>query len=382
MRKRSTRSRLAGAVDLYGFLFKQLLRRIDAETAHHLATTALRVGNVAWIREAMRGRLAPRDPVLRVDALGLSFPSPLGVPAGLDKELTAFEGLGALGFGFVEVGTITAVPQPGNPRPRVWRLLEDRGLLNAMGFPNPGAAKAAERLKRRSGHGVLGVNVGKSKRASLDEAAADYRTTVRQLAPLADFIVLNVSSPNTPGLRELQTVEHLRELLAAVEAELGELGLERPVLIKLAPDLSDGELDAVADFAVANGLSGLVAVNTTISREGLASDPQLLAHPGGVSGAPLNARSLAVLRRLYARVGGEVLLISVGGIETAQDAWERILAGATLVQGYTGFVYGGPLWAKRINDGLAARVRAAGAENLQALVGTQAPAAPTLTRRS
>jgi dihydroorotate dehydrogenase len=369
-------------VDLYGFLFKQLLRRIDAETAHHLATTALRVGNVAWIREAMRGRLAPRDPVLRVDALGLSVPSPLGVPAGLDKELTAFDGLGALGLGFVEVGTITAVPQPGNPRPRVWRLLEDRGLLNAMGFPNPGAAKAAERLGRRSGRGILAVNVGKSKRASLDEAAADYRTTVRQLAPLADFIVLNVSSPNTPGLRELQTVEHLRVLLAAVEAELGELGLERPVLIKLAPDLSDGELDAVADFAVANGLSGLVAVNTTISREGLASDPQLLANPGGVSGAPLNARSLAVLRRLYARVGGEVLLISVGGIETAQDAWERILAGATLVQGYTGFVYGGPLWAKRINDGLAARVRAAGAENLQALVGTQAPGAPTLTRRS
>ncbi len=359
-------------MDPYALLFKHLLRRLDAESAHHLATTALRAGNVGWIRHALRRGLAPRDPVLLTQALGLSLPSPLGVPAGLDKELTAFEGLGALGFGFVEVGTITAVPQEGNPKPRVWRLLEDRGLLNAMGFPNAGAAKAAERLARRSHDGVVAINIGKSKRASLEAAGADYRTTVRQLAPLADFIVLNVSSPNTPGLRDLQTVEHLGELLAAVQAELGELGLSRPVLIKLAPDLSDEDLDALADFAVASGVSGLVAVNTTISRDGLATDPQVLANPGGVSGAPLKARSLDVLRRLYARVGGEVLLVSVGGIETGQDAWERILAGATLVQGYTGFVYGGPLWAKRINDELAARAHAAGVESLQELVGTEA----------
>jgi dihydroorotate dehydrogenase len=357
---------------LYAFVFEHLIRRLDAESAHKLAIGGLALaGRAKPVLAVMRWALAPRDPILRVSAFGQTFASPLGVPAGLDKEVTAFEGLGALGFGFVEVGTITAEAQPGNPRPRVWRLLEDRGLVNAMGFPNPGAQTAARHLAGRSGLGVVAINIGKSKRAPVEEAAADYRASVRRLASLADFIVLNVSSPNTPGLRQLQTVAHLEELLAAVEAELGELRLTKPVLVKIAPDLGDEELDAVADFAVARRLSGLIAVNTTISRDGLASDPALVAKPGGVSGAPLKARALEVLRRLYDRVGDDVPLVSVGGIETAQDAWDRILAGATLVQGYTGFVYGGPLWPKRLNNELARRAHAAGATSIQALVGAE-----------
>jgi dihydroorotate dehydrogenase len=298
----------------------------------------------------------------------MRFPSPVGVAAGVDKGATWFEGLGALGFGFVEVGTITAEGQPGNQQPRVWRLPADRGLLNAMGFPNPGAKVAAGRLAKRSGGGVVGVNVGKSKRTPLEDAAADYRAAVRELAPFADFVVVNVSSPNTAGLRNLQATDHLRRILDEVRAEFS-----GPVLVKLSPDLTDEELDEVADTAVAQGVSGIVAVNTTTSRDGLASDPAILDNPGGVSGAPLRPRALEVLRRLYARVGDQITLVSVGGIDSPQDAWERILAGATLVQGYTGFIYGGPLWPKRLNDELARRTRTAGARSIQDLVGTEAP---------
>ncbi|HET6550131.1 MAG TPA: quinone-dependent dihydroorotate dehydrogenase [Solirubrobacter sp.] len=340
---------------MYASLFDHVLRRLDAERAHRLATHAL----------AARGRVgrtrAPHG-VLRVEALGLTFPSPLGVAAGLDKEARAYGGLAALGFGFVEVGTITAHAQPGNPKPRVWRLPEDRALINAMGFPNPGAHAAAERLRRRGG-GIVGVNVGKSRAVPLDSAAHDYRASVRALAPLADFVVLNVSSPNTQGLRDLQAVDQLAELLAAVEPELA----GRPLLIKLAPDLGDAELDAIADFAVAHGVAGLVAVNTTIARDGLTDPPP---HPGGVSGAPLAARALAVLRHLHARAAGDLVLVSAGGIETAADVLARIRAGATLVQAYTGFVYGGPAWPARVNAELAQLVRAAGASSVRELVGS------------
>lgn len=350
---------------MYGALYHRVLSRLDAERAHTLGTRAL----------ALAGKLPLRrtpDPALRVRALGLTFDSPLGVAAGLDKHATAFEGLSQLGFGFVEVGTITAVAQPGNPKPRVWRLAEDRALLNAMGFPNPGAQAVVSRLVRRSGRGIVAINIGKSKVAPLEEAAADYRASAALLAPHADFVVINVSSPNTSGLRDLQTIGHLRELLAAVRAEAH----EKPILVKLAPDLTDEQLDQLADFAVEAGLDGLIATNTTISREGLHAPAELLAQPGGVSGAPLKARSLAVLRRLRARVGDRVLLVSVGGVETADDVLERVRAGATLVQGYTGFVYGGPLWARRINAELARAVRAAGATTIQELVGREVGVGP------
>ncbi|MDA0138916.1 quinone-dependent dihydroorotate dehydrogenase [Solirubrobacter deserti] len=350
---------------MYAALYSRVLSRVDAENAHLLGTRAL----------ALAARLprAEADPVLRVRALGLEFDSPLGVAAGLDKHATAFEGLGNLGFGFVEVGTITAHAQPGNPRPRVFRLPADRGLLNAMGFPNPGAQAVVGKLAQRSGRGIVAINIGKSKVTPLEQAAEDYRASAALLAPHADFVVINVSSPNTSGLRDLQTIEHLGELLDAVRGET-----DKPVLVKLAPDLTDEQLDQLADFAVEAGLDGLIATNTTISREGLDAPADLLARPGGVSGAPLKARSLAVLRRLRARVGDRVLLVSVGGVENAQDVLQRVRAGATLVQGYTGFVYGGPLWARRINRDLGRAVRNAGVGTIQDLVGHEVGIRPGL----
>jgi len=317
-------------------------------------------------------RLIPRDPRLRVRALGLDFPSPLGLAAGFDKDATGFAGLATLGFGFVEVGTITAEGQPGNPRPRIFRLTRERALVNRMGFPNEGAAAAEARLSGRDRAAcVVGVNVGKTRLA--EDADADYQASVRRLAPHADYLVLNVSSPNTPGLRDMQAVDRLAELIAAVRAALGD-GLRPPLLVKIAPDLSDEDLDAIADLALRERLDGLIATNTTIDR-GCLRDPTAPGVPaeGGISGAPLTARSLAVLRRLHARTQGRLTLISVGGIETADDAWERIRAGATLVQSYTGFVYGGPLWPRRVNRGLARRVREAGLDSLQDAVGIDAP---------
>jgi dihydroorotate dehydrogenase len=301
--------------------------------------------------------LAPPDPRLEVKALGLTFASPLGVAAGLDKEAECFAGLGDLGFGHVEVGTVTARAQVGNPKPRVGRLPRDRALYNRMGFPNPGAAAFAQRLAGRPRHVVIGVNVGKSMDVELADAAADYRATVRQLASLADYLVINVSSPNTPGLRSMQSVDELRGLVEAVRDELREGAHSPPLLVKIAPDLADDEVDAIADYAVEAGLDGLVAVNTTIDTAVLvgSSADERDAVYGGISGAPLKRRAVEVLRRLRDRAGDDLVLISVGGIESADDVWERIEAGATLVQAYTGFVYGGPLWPRRINRQLARR---------------------------
>ena len=353
---------------IYRLLFTLVLQRISAEAAHNLAVRlGHAIGRVPGVTSLLRRRRARPDPALEVAALGITFPSPLGVAAGLDKNLMAYEELGALGFGWVEVGTVTSRPQPGNPKPRVHRLVRDRALINRMGFPNHGAIAAAERLRRRTGATIVAVNAGRWKEA--EDAAADYRETVRHVAEGADFLVLNVSSPNTPGLRAMQTVEALEELVGAVRAELRDLGVERPLLIKIAPDLEAAEIEAIADFALRAPVDGIIAVNTTVARTGLASPESLTGLEGGLSGAPLKARSLEVLRTLHARTQGEITLVSVGGVETAEDVLERILAGASLVQAYTGFVYGGPSWPARVNRELSAAVRARGAANVQALVG-------------
>jgi dihydroorotate dehydrogenase len=357
----------------YRLLFRLVLQRIDAERAHALAAASLRLAvAIPWARAALRRLTRPAD-ALQVRVLGRTFPSPVGIPAGVDKGATWFEALGALGFGFVEIGTVTALAQPGNPRPRIRRLVRDRALLNSMGFPNPGAEAAAARLRRRTGDTIVAANVGKSKAAPLEAAGADYRASVRLVAPHSDFLVLNVSSPNTPGLRDMQTVDALTSLVADVRAELSALDANPPLLVKIAPDLSDEQIDAIADLAVALDLDGIVAVNTTLARDALKSEPALWeGKPGGISGAPLKARALAVLQRLHRRVGGRLVLVSAGGVETAEDAWERILAGASLVQAYTGFVYGGPLWPHTVNRGLLALARRHGFASLQEAIGAGA----------
>ena len=293
-------------------------------------------------------------------ALGLSFPGPVGLAAGFDKDARGTRGLAALGFGFVEVGTVTARAQPGNPRPRMFRLTADRALVNRMGFNNAGAAAAAARLARARGGPVVGVNIGKTRAVPDADAAADYAASARAVAAVAGYVVVNVSSPNTPGLRDLQAADRLRPVLVAVRSALDAAvpGRRVPLLVKIAPDLADADVDAVADLALELGLDGIIATNTTVSRDGLASPAAEVAAAGagGLSGPPLRARSLAVLRRLHARAGDRLVLIAVGGIETPDDAWERLQAGATLVQAYTAFVYGGPLWPRRMHAGLARRL--------------------------
>lgn len=360
---------------IYRLLYTLLLSRLDAERVHRITARGLRLVNgIPVTRRLLRRLLAPHDPALRVHALGLDFPSPLGLAAGFDKDAAGFDAYATLGFGYVEIGTVTAEAQPGNAGKRIFRLTRERALVNRMGFPNEGAAAAETRLRGRDrAAAVVGVNVGKTRRA--EDADADYQASVRRLAPHADYLVLNVSSPNTPGLRDLQTVDRLAELVAAVRVALADAARPVPLLVKIAPDLSDEDVDAIADLALRERLDGLIATNTTIDR-GALRDPAAPDVPaeGGISGAPLKPRSLAVLRRLHARTEGRVTLISVGGIETAEDAWERIRAGATLVQAYTGFVYGGPLWPRRINRGLARLAREAGLARVQDAVGTE-PAA-------
>jgi len=356
---------------MYRFLYRMVLRRVPAEAAHRAAFGLIRVSGlvpgVAWV---FRRWLGPRDPVLGVRALGLEFPGPLGLAAGFDKDARAVRGLGALGFGFVEVGTVTARAQPGNERPRMFRLTADRALVNRMGFNNAGAAAAAARLRRRSGGVIVGVNIGKTKVVPEEEAAADYAASARAVAGVADYVVVNVSSPNTPGLRDLQAAGRLRPVLVAVREALDAAvpGRRVPLLVKIAPDLADTDVDAVAELALELGLDGIVATNTTISRAGLASPASEVtaAGAGGLSGPPLRDRALAVLVRLRARTGDRLVLIAAGGIETPDDAWARLRAGATLVQAYTGFIYGGPLWPRRIHAGLARRARADGLASMGA----------------
>lgn len=360
---------------IYRALFWLVLRRLSAETAHRIGFGLLRVAMaVPGAKAFARWLCGARDPALRLTVFGREVASPLGLAAGFDKDGKGPAALAALGFGFVELGTITAQAQPGNPRPRMFRLPADRALINRLGFNNDGAEVAARRLARRPrGVALLGLNIGKTKIVDEAGALADYARSAELLAPLADYLVVNVSSPNTPGLRDLQAVDKLRPLLAHVRATMDRASPDRrvPLVVKIAPDLADDDIDAVAAMAVELGLDGIIATNTTIARGGLTTPPDAVAAlgAGGLSGAPLKARSLEVLRRLRAKVGDRLVLIAVGGIETADDAWARITAGATLVQGYTGFVYGGPLWPRRIHRGLARRLHAAGLASLDAAIG-------------
>ncbi|MGW0612367.1 quinone-dependent dihydroorotate dehydrogenase [Streptomyces sp. NPDC002788] len=348
---------------MYKIFFRLVFKRLDPEQAHHLAFRWIRLAaRVPVLRTFLAAALAPRYEELRTEALGLRMHGPFGLAAGFDKNAVGIDGMAMLGFDHVEIGTVTGEPQPGNPKQRLFRLVKDRALINRMGFNNDGSLRVAARLASRAPvfKPVVGVNIGKTKVVPEEEAVADYVKSAERLAPYADYLVVNVSSPNTPGLRNLQATEALRPLLSAVrEAADRAVSARRvPLLVKIAPDLADEDVDAVADLAVELGLDGIIATNTTIAREGLGlkSDPALVKETGGLSGAPLKERSLEVLRRLYARVGDRITLVGVGGVENAEDAWQRILAGATLVQGYSAFVYEGPFWGRAIHKGLAARL--------------------------
>lgn len=344
---------------LYHRLFDALMSRLDAERAHQLGFAALRSGTrlpgvVPLLRSV--GRSAPAG---QVRALGLTFPGPLGIAAGFDKNAVGVDALAAVGFSFVEVGTVTASAQPGNERPRMFRLVADRAVVNRMGFNNDGAAVVAARLAaRRRKHRrnvIVGVNIGRSRSVAESDATDDYALSARLLAPFADYLVVNVSSPNTPGLRDLQAVDRLEPLLVAVR-EHADRSAERhvPLLVKISPDLADDEITDLAALAVDLRLDGIVAVNTTTARQGLRSPRAAVeaAGAGGLSGPPLAHRSLEVLRLLRG-LTGTMALISVGGVTTATDIADRLAAGATLVQAYTAFVYEGPGWPARVQAEVA-----------------------------
>lgn len=348
--------------------------KLTPERIHTLMTGALTaISNSPTATRALAAVCEVNDPVLRQNIAGIDFPRPLGLAAGFDKNATEVNAWGALGFGYAEVGTLTYVTQPGNPVPRLFRLSEDRAILNRMGFNNNGALDAAGRLAASRSSVPIGVNLGKSKRTEAVVAANDYEQSARFLGKYADYLVINVSSPNTPGLRDLQAVEALEPIIEAVRRESG-----KPLFVKIAPDLSDEDIDAVTDLALQLKLTGLIATNTTISREGLSTEASYVKAlgAGGVSGAPVAARALEVLTRIRKRVesvDGDLVLIGVGGIETPRQAWERITAGANLLQGYTPLIYGGPDWIRDIHLGLAEQVKAHGLANISEAVGSSLP---------
>lgn len=348
-------------------LIRPWLFRIEAERAHELVMAGLAFcarhpGALTLIRAACEHR----DPRLEIERFGITFPTPIGLAAGFDKNATAVPSWAALGFGFIEVGSVTAQPQPGNPRPRMFRLPGDRAVINRMGFNNDGAEAVAARLARWRRLGVpvpLGVNVGKSRVVPLAEARGDYLASLEWLWPHADYLVLNVSSPNTPGLRELQEASRLDELLELIAEVRVEHG-RKPVLLKLGPDLSDAQLDAVVSTCERRGVEGLIATNTTVSRRGL---HQAATEAGGLSGGPLRARSLEVLRYLRGRT--ELPIVSVGGVETVHDVVERLRAGASLLQIYTAYIYRGPWLLRELGRGLVAHLERERLESVEQLIG-------------
>ena len=332
---------------MYPF-FRALLFKLDPEVSHHLTLQLMRLGGLQPINAILTAIFnAPQKPV---QAFGLTFKNPVGLAAGYDKDAVAVRGLAALGFGHIEVGTVTPRPQPGNPQPRMFRLIEDEGVVNRLGFPGQGADVVARRLARRPHPTILGVNLGKNKDTPLEDAAEDYLALLRRFTSLADYLTVNISSPNTVGLRRLQGREMLESLLGAVARERETIALGRggrvPILVKLAPDLSDEELDDAVGVVLDTDMDGVIATNTTLAREGLRSVSG--AEPGGLSGRPLTGLSDRVLSKVVERVGGRIPVVGVGGVMCPEDAKRKLDLGATLVQVYTGMVYAGPGLVKDI----------------------------------
>ncbi|KGA14200.1 hypothetical protein GM51_17810 [freshwater metagenome] len=335
---------------IYRAFFNLIFSRFDPETAHHLGVLLIKFLGATRLANLTRVGSHPTQ----VKVLGLDFKGPFGMAAGFDKNAEMVKELGQLGFSHVEIGTVTRHAQEGNPQPRLFRLKKDLSLINRMGFNNDGADAVARRLEKLRSSSrnlpVIGVNIGKSKITELEDAVSDYEYSAEKLAPFADYLAVNVSSPNTPGLRSLQAIDQLEPILKAVIAKAA----GKPVLVKIAPDLADEDVLGVAALATKLGLSGVIATNTTISRSSLKTDSQSVAAmgAGGLSGPVLKDRSLEVLRLLRANLPSEIAVVSVGGVFGSSDVSQRLELGASLVQGYTGFVYEGPLWARKINRGL------------------------------
>ncbi len=353
---------------------RPLLFQLDAAAAHELATEALGVvEHVGPLRSAVRSLCAPHDPRIAVHALGLDFASPLGLAGGFDKNARRPRALASLGFGFLELGTVTALPQEPNPAPNLFRLPEDRALINRLGFPNEGAEAVAARFAGVGPCGVpVGFSIGKSRLVDVEPiegAIADYRASFRAVHAVSDFVVVNVSSPNTKNLRALQGAAVARALLSALVEDNAP---KKPLLLKVAPDLSDEDLEALLAVVEEVSLDGVIATNTTLARRDLRSDPEVVRETGGLSGPPLRARARDVVRRVRARLGRSVTVIGVGGIETAHDVMSFVRAGADLVQMYTGFIYGGPGTPRRIARELSELVRREGASSIGELVGVAA----------
>jgi dihydroorotate dehydrogenase len=349
-------------------LVRPLLFRLDPERAHHLTLKLLALPIAPLISPFFQ----VSNPKLRTSVFGLQFRNPVGLAAGYDKNGIAVRGLAALGFGHIEAGTVTRQPQSGNPLPRVFRLPLDEALINRMGFPNYGARPLTATVSRLGKYpAVLGINIGKGKDTPLENAADDYTHLLTLVAPHADYVAINISSPNTPGLRQLQTKIFVNDLLAqiaAVRATLDSALAERPILLKVAPDLSYPELDDILEAMLAHHFDGIIATNTTLSREGLLAQAPLRTETGGLSGKPLQARSTEMIRYIHRHTEGKLPIIGVGGIDSAQAALEKIRAGASLVQVYTGMIYKGPGLVKEINAGL---LKAAGGGPVSELVGSE-----------
>ncbi|GJE38747.1 quinone-dependent dihydroorotate dehydrogenase [Methylobacterium persicinum] len=346
-------------------LVRPLLHRLDAERAHDLTIRAL----------AMLPRPSPAadDPCLAVEVLGRRFPNPVGLAAGFDKGARAADALLGLGFGFVEVGGVVPRPQPGNPKPRVFRLPGDRAVINRFGLNSEGLAVVVERLRDRSGRpGIVGVNIGANKEST--DRLADYVACTAALVPYVSFVTVNVSSPNTPGLRDLQGEAFLDELLARVVAARDEGGSRAAILLKIAPDMALDALDAICETARRRGVEALVVSNTTVDRPANLRETTLARETGGLSGRPLFAPATRMLAQTWLRVGDAIPLVGVGGVDSAEAAWTKIRAGASLVQLYSALVYEGPGLVGRIKRGLAERVRAEGGAGIGAFIGHDARA--------
>lgn len=339
---------------MYGFI-KKILFAFPPESIHYGVMRGLKIVNaLPFGKNVLDAFCQPRGSGLERQLWGLKFRNPVGLAAGFDKDARFIDELAHLGFGFVEIGTVTPLPQPGNDLPRLFRLPEDKALINRMGFNNEGARAAAKRLQKRRSNIIVGGNIGKNKLTPNEEAISDYEKCFHALFDVVDYFVVNVSSPNTPNLRALQEKEPLKQLLHHLQTLNMQKSKPKPILLKIAPDLTDGQLDDIVEIIQETGLAGIVATNTTISREGLQTGQDELGKigAGGLSGLPVKERATEVIRYIHQRSGGRIPIIAVGGIFTAEDAQEKLDAGASLVQVYTGFIYEGPAIVKKICQGL------------------------------